>query len=446
MKKIVFAVCFNILGICLFAETINLEQVRTLALLNSPSLQRSNLAVSNSLLNERNHLFSMFPSISARIDASVSYLDRDWEFVNPQDTFSSSVGLSITQTIFAGGKNLILRDINAIATESARREALAEFFNVIDSADAAYYAVLEAAATLEAEESALQTALFSLSMAELRLANGMINQGDYLRALADKEVRENSRNQARRNLALSITRLESLIGLTNLPPLEQIDFSKYEELILHLGNITDGQIAALFSNFWMIISAANPSLARTALNIQTAENNLSLAKRDFAPSLSATFSLPSIGYSTSNGFGNPSNAGGFSITGTIPLDFWVMNNRVERNKIAVESATLNYINAETSLEIELYGVLLNIISNAESVLSSRRTLEHVEKHFEFVLERYRLQQSSVSDLQEASTMLINSRNNHTRALYGFLQSLSRLRSLGAIDEEETLINILMRNS
>jgi outer membrane protein TolC len=123
-----------------------------------------------------------------------------------------------------------------------------------------------------------------------------------------------------------------------------------------------------------------------------------------------------------------------------------MNNRVERNKIAVESATLNYINAETSLEIELYGVLLNIISNAESVLSSRRTLEHVEKHFEFVLERYRLQQSTVSDLQEASTMLINSRNNHTKALYGFLQSLSRLRSLGAIDEEETLINILMRNS
>jgi len=388
----------------------------------------------------------MFPSISARVDASASFMDRNWESVNPHDIFSSGISLSITQTIFAGGKNLILRDINAIATESARREALAEFFNVIDSVDNAYYAVLEAAATLEAEESALQTALFSLSMAELRLASGMINQGDYLRALADKEVRENSRNQARRNLALSITRLESLIGVSNLPPLAQIDFTKYEELILYLGNITDSEVSVIFDRLWRVVSAANPSLARSALNIQTAENNLSLAKRDFSPVISATFFSPSISYSTANGFGNPSNAGGFSITGTIPLDFWVLNNRVERNKIALESATLNFVNTEISLEIELYSALLNIISNAESVLSSRRTLEHVEKHFEFVLERYRLQQSSVSDLQEASTMLINNRNNHTRALYGFLQSLSRLRSLGAIDEEETLINILMRNS
>ena len=42
-------------------------------------------------------------------------------------------------------------------------------------------------------------------------------------------------------------------------------------------------------------------------------------------------------------------------------------------------------------------------------------------------------------------MLINSRNSHSRALYGFLQNLSRLRSLGAIEEEERLVQILMGN-
>jgi hypothetical protein len=59
------------------------------------------------------------------------------------------------------------------------------------------------------------------------------------------------------------------------------------------------------------------------------------------------------------------------------------------------------------------------------------------------MERYRLSQSSIGDLNEASTLLINSRNTLTRARYGFLQSLSKLRSLGAFSDEESLTKILM---
>jgi len=97
-----------------------------------------------------------------------------------------SIGVSHTQKIWDGGKAGIQKAINEIASESSRKDALAEYFNVLDSADNAYYAVLEAMATLEAEESSLQTALTSLSIAEVRQASGMINQGDYLKAMADK--------------------------------------------------------------------------------------------------------------------------------------------------------------------------------------------------------------------------------------------------------------------
>ena len=445
MKKLFLL--FNIIffGFGLSAQTINLEQVRTLALLNSRTLARSNLAVTSSLLNERNQLFSRLPQVSARYEASMSYLNNDWEFVNPIDTFNSSLSLSLSFRIFDGGREYIQRDINSIATESVRREALAAYFSVLDSADSAYYAVLEAAAALEAEESSLQTAVFSLSIAEIRQASGMINQGEYLRALAEKESRENSRNQARRSLALNITRLESLIGTSGLPLLEQIDFSKYEELILHLGNISDEEAILLFERLWAVISAENPTLARSALSIQTAEKNLSMIRRDSLPVINASIITPSIGYSTANGFRHSSGGGGISITGTIPIDFWVTNNRIERSQIALDLASQDYINAESSLEIELYSTLINIFGNAGSVLSSRRTLDYAERNFEFVMERYRLLQSSISELQEASTMLINNRNSHIRALYGFLQNLSRLRSLSVIDDEERIINLLTGN-
>ena len=119
-----------------------------------------------------------------------------------------------------------------------------------------------------------------------------------------------------------------------------------------------------------------------------------------------------------------------------------MANRLEKSKIARDSAALDYLGAEASLETDLQSALINAIAQAESVLSSRRTLEYTERHFEYVMERYRLSQSSVSDFGEASSLLITARNNHIKASYGFLQSLSRLRSLGAIQSEEQLSALL----
>jgi len=264
---------------------------------------------------------------------------------------------------------------------------------VLDSADNAYYAVLEAMATLEAEESSLQTALTSLSIAQVRQASGMINQGDYLKAMADKEARENSRNQAKRNLSLTITKLKAITGLNDLPELQQIDFSGYEELISYLGNISDNEADLLYNKLWKTIVSSNPSLAKSVFANQRAENNLTMAQRAYLPSLSASLSA-GLNYSLKNGM--ELSGGRLSINLSIPVDYWVLANNVEKSKNTRDSRALDYIGAEISLE--------------------------------------------------ASSMLINSRNNLIKARYGFLQSLSKLRSLGAFSDEERLIEILKGSS
>ena len=443
MKRVVIVICLLLVTLCaLCAETVNLERARELALVNSRTLAKYNLSIKNSILDEKSQRYSMLPSPSAEYSASMSYLDKDWGFVNPIDTLTAGATFAITQTIFEGGKNFIKKSINEMATESLRKEALAEYFNVIDAADSAYYAVLEAAASLEAAESFLQTAVLSLTMADIRQSSGMITRGEYLRALAEKELQENSRNQARRNLALNMAKLNTLIGLSGTSELEQIDFRAYEELIQRLTGISVEEADVLYARLWETFAQTNPSLARAALNSQRAEKNLSLAKRDYSPTISATIFTTGINYTTANGF-TSSSGGGISIRGIIPIDFWVMGNRIEKNKIARDSAALDYIGAESSLETELQSALISAFAQAESVLSSRRSLEYTEKHFEYELERYRLAQSSLSDFAEASSLLINSRNSYIKASYGFLQSLSKLRSLGAIDDEEKLIHILM---
>ena len=441
-KKLILIFLFLFAGTGLFAQSINLEQARVLALANSRSLAKYELSIRSSVLDEKNQFYSMLPSVSASYGASVQYL-KNWEFLSPVDTFSAEASLSITQIIFQGGKSFIQRAISKISTESVRIDALSEYFNVLDAVDNAYYAALEAAAALEAEESSLQTAVLSLSIAEVRQESGMINQGDYLKALADKETRENSRNQARRALALNIAKLKSLTGLLETVELEQIDFSAYEGALSRLAVISDEQADALYEEFWKTLVSSNPSLAKAALNSQRAEKNLTLTKRDYTPTVSATVFSTGLNYSAANGF-NSTSSGGVTIRGTIPVDFWIMNNRLEKSKIARDSSALDYIGAETSLETELQSALLNAFAQAGSVLSSRRSLEYTQTHFDYIMERYRLSQSSVSDMNEASTLLITSRNSLIRASYSFLQSLSRLRSMCVLDEEK-LIEMLMGN-
>jgi len=428
-------------GSVAFSQTVNLEQARTLALANSRSLAKYNLAIRSSVLDERSQLYSMLPSISAGYSASMNYMNKDWEFIDPVDTFNAGFDIAITQKIFEGGKNFIQKALGAIATESVRNEALAEYFNVLDAVDNAYYAALEATATLEAEESSLQSALASLAIAEIRQGSGMINRGDYLKALADKEARENSRDQARRALSLNRMKLKALTGIETSAGLEQVNFDAYEDLIRILAGISDEGADALYDRFWKLLTQANPSLARAALNSQKAEKNFSLAKRDFSPTISATVFSSGINYSVSGGFSSYSG-GGLTIRGSVPLDFWVMSSKIEKSRIARDSSVLDYKSAETNLETELQSALMNAFAYAGTVLYTRLSLDYIEKHFEYVNERYRLSQSSISDLNDAATLLINSRNSHIKARYGFLQALSKLRSLGAIDDERKLMKIL----
>jgi outer membrane protein TolC len=443
MKKFVFILGF-FLNTCLFifAQTISLEQVRTLALANSRSLAKYNLAVMGAIIDERSRFFSNLPSLSLGANASINLWNAQNAAPtgNPLDTFSSGASFSVSYKIFEGGRTLIQKAINEISLESVRKDALAEYFNVLDSADNAYYAVLEAMAVLEAEESSLQTAITSLSIAEVRHSTGMINQGDYLMAMADKETRENSRNQARRNLALNAMKLRALTGLAELPELRQINFTGYEEMILRMGNISDNEADLMYGELWKYIVSANPSLAKAGLAGQIAENNISMARRGYSPSLSASFST-GLNYSPNNGM--ELSGGRLSLNLSVPVDFWVTANNIEKSKIARDSAALDYKSAEINLQTELQSALLNAFSYAGSVINTGLSLAYSEKHLEYVMERYRLSQSSIKDLNEASALLINSRNNLIRARYGFLKSLSKLRSLGVFADEGKLTEILM---
>jgi len=60
-------------GLSVFAQTLNLEQSRSLALAASRSLAKYEMAIRTSILDERNQFYSMLPSVSADYSVSSYY-------------------------------------------------------------------------------------------------------------------------------------------------------------------------------------------------------------------------------------------------------------------------------------------------------------------------------------------------------------------------------------
>jgi outer membrane protein TolC len=420
------------------AEQITIEDARSLALANSSSLAKFNLSLESARLDDRTRVYGLLPSVSLGVSAS----GQLWGEPAFADSLRTGASFSVSQKLFDGGRNGYLKAINAINAEAVRQDALAAYFTVLDAADNAYYELLKAEAAAETARAALETAALALSMAELRLQSGMISRGEHLKALADQGTRETALNRALRNLSVSRETLKNITGLGEIPELQAIDFDEYEGLIRFLSALSEDSIAVLTENFSAAARANNPGLLKSSLQLQAAERNLGLAKKDYLPSFSASTSA-GITYSATGGLSY--SGGGLSVSGSIPLDYWVIGTAVEKKRLAQTEAALNYRDAENTFGMDIQTALLDLTGYALAAQSARRADEYARQNYEYNLELYRLSQASVSTLSDAMAQAVSSHSERIAAEYGLLEGLSKLRSLGAFASEDAVIDLLMRN-
>jgi outer membrane protein TolC len=186
--------------------------------------------------------------------------------------------------------------------------------------------------------------------------------------------------------------------------------------------------------------ANNPGLLKTSLQLQAAERNVGLAKKDYLPSLSAGIST-GINYSSTGGLSY--SGGSISLSGSIPLDYWVIGATVEKKRIAQTQAALTLRDAENTLAVEIKTALLDLEGEALSVQSARRADEYARQNYEYTLELYKLSQASVFVLSDAIALAGDSHTQRITAEYGFLSGISKLRSLCAFESPEEVINLLV---
>lgn len=413
-------------------ELLTRDSVRNLAVSRSSTLQRVLASVDAALLQEKIQGYSLSPSLSASAGAGLTYPTAD-----AAQGLHGSVGLTVTQTIYDGGRSAIMSAIDSLATRMAREEARTEYLAVLEAADTAFSGVLEAAASLDAARSDWEAARTHQGLAAARLEAGIITRSDYLKTEAETAAAHTSVSQAQGKLSVAYAKLSSLTGLSLPLSLQSAEPAGMTDLVQRVADFTPDQTASLIARVQQAVAEANPTLAKADLARQKAQGSTSLAKAEYLPDLSA--SLANTAAYSSGAF---AAGGSLSLSVSIPLSFWVTRAGVSAAQISEKQAGLDLQETRRSLELDVQAAVHDLVSSAGSVVSSGKALAYAESHREAVLEQFTLSAASSSELSDAAALTSASRTQLISARAQFRADLTTLRTLAALETDDLLIRLI----
>ena len=418
------------------AATLTLDEARTLALSRSQSLKKALLAVDSSTLTEKAQSYSMGPVPSVSVGGTLSYPGTS----NSQTAYNLGVTaeLSVSQTIYQGGKNSILAAIDSLATSSARAQAKAEYLAAVESADNAYYSVLEAQAAVEAAQEDLADAQAQQALAQAKFDSGMVIQATVIEAQAGTMAKETALSQAQKALQVAVATLKYLTGVSG--NLQAVDFSTYDPLMAKITGMNNQSVEAFIKSLEDSAAKNNPDIEVAALASSQAEKQVDLAKAAYSPTVSASFNH-TASYSATKGL-DLAASGSLAITATLPLDFYTTANSVAIKNIAAQEASISLSESTDSLNLQIESAVYSLISSVRSVSSSEKALEYAQSNYQVAVELYKLSKASLTDLSAASLLVSTNRSSLIAARYSFLAELSSLRTLAGLSDDSLLIGMV----
>ncbi|HTX73716.1 MAG TPA: TolC family protein [Rectinemataceae bacterium] len=422
------------------ADELTLQEARDLTLSRSALLAKARLAVDGSGLVSQAQAYSGLPQISATAEDDLGYSPTG----SPADTNDFVAKIAVSQTLFDGGKNAKTVRKYDLATESSRRALEATRLSLLGQVDAAYFAVLEDEAAVQAAQSDLESAQLKQRLAQAKADAAVLAQSAVLQTEADTAAYQTALLIARKNLASARAKLASLTGLPASTRLQAVDFSSYAALLDRLGALDESGLGALAARIGALARASSPSLAGYSLALSQAELGLQIARAAYLPSVSLGLS-GGLSYSLA-GSGSAARAlslpGSLSLTARMDLDYWTLNNGMAAARITAAQADADVKQGESDLDLQVLQALYEWVSSAASIGSSSKALEYAQSSYQNVLEQYRLSAATTADLTAAEATVSVDQTALIAARYGFLANLSALAVLAGLEDNAQLTALL----
>lgn len=449
MKKyllIITLISIAILGAQTTNLPLSLEQARQIALENNPDYQAKLAALNSAKWSKNSALSSFLPSLS--LSGTYLYMDPATVVTTGTGPITlnkdyRTIGLSLSQPLFVGGKLWQAYQMAKIAEEMAATALNAQKLTLTTEVDNRYLAVLQTQTLLEISRIDRESAARNQEIAKLKYDNGLLSSADYLKfqsRLASKEVALLQSESAYQLAQLS---LRNYLGLNYLPEVQDIPDPANEATLTLLDGYDKASVSVLSDKIKETSLVNSPTLKLTGKSVELSKRTVNISKGAFLPSLILTGSRQYKENGIDRWDFSPSDQ--LMITASIPILPQLGNYaNLRKTQYDYQKALLEAQTAEDGILLGAEAAVLNLVSAAKQVSAAKLAQTYTEQSYEQLQERFRMNLISSTELLDADLMLSSARMAYTNSVYAYHKAKASLLQISGI-EDSTILNEMIIN-
>lgn len=404
--------------------TLTRQECVEIALSSNPTIKVADMEIQRADYSKKETLAPLFP----QVDFSGTYQrslelqtinmnmggqstkikmgsDNTWSF-----GFSASLPLVAPQL----WKSLKLSDIEILKTVETARASRLDMVNAVNQA---YYALLLAKSSREVIKANYDLAVYNADIFKKRFAQGTSSEYDTLRAVVQVRNIEPELLQADIAVKQAQLQLKVLMALDgdvvidSNATLEQLR----DEMYTHVMTAVDLR--------------GNTSLRTLDLNTRSLEQNVSLQKLAWVPTLAASFNYNWNSISNGNPFKgldfNPYSTVGLHLS--VPIFsggskyYGLKKAQVQAKEMALQRENLvNSLNMQVDLAMD------NINRQAQQIAASQEGVKMASEALRIMQQSFELGAASYLDLRDAELAHTTSQLNYLQSIHSYLVYVSEL--------------------
>lgn len=410
---------FNIvLCVSLFTQQVHAESLNELfseITSTNPTILSSLHGVNIAKENVKQASSSFYPTLTAT--ASVYNTNTDTDKGNDTKVHPKSAGVSLNQTLFAGGK--IYSGYNASKNQYKSTKALhnSTVQKTLNSFVSAYIGVLTAKEVLELQKKQVKLLQEQMNMTNSRFTQGEVTKTDVMQATARLAIANAEIIQASGNYRTSQTAVSNIIG-------KPVKIFEWPTINFELPTIYNEALNEATLNI-------HPNVVASLATLNSTKNNITVARSAHYPTINAVAS-----YTDNNDTSNGNyNNGTIGVELSIPLFVGGKTLSTVRSSISSkEQALQNYEQTKRNITENLVDAI-ELYTTALATLNAFKESESAAKHAEEGVEKEQmLGERSVLELLDARQELLETRVNVAKGKGDvIIQAYNLLAAMGTLN-------------
>lgn len=402
------------------ADTLNLQQTIDAALEANLGLLESIEEVKAAQENKKARITEFLPTLNARYN----YIYRDSPttqalgtqqqgivdvLINPDEEYNFVT--SFSQPLFTGFALLNQYKIASMGLDMAKFRELITRQDVILDAKNAYFSILKAAKLVDVAEDNVKQIAAQKEVAENMYQVGMSPLNDLLQSQVQLANAKQQLITAINNLDVAKSQFNTLLRRPVNTPVAIADILDYTPIEQDI-------------NYCLAYAEDNREEIDVAdIEVQIAEKDYNLTKRDYYPTVNLTGTLTQRGTDWDvNGGEGIADKEFWDIRATATWDFWEWGRTTYgvREKLSrIAQAKYRKEQILDNIELQVKEAYLRTKESEKNITTVEKAIEQARENLRITEERFKEQVSTATDVLVAQTLLVETMTNYYNALYDY---------------------------